>query len=151
MSHKARILHLTHEMAFGGTQQVISQLVTNLDSERFYCEIACIDGKVGSLGEKLQSNGTNVHVLHRGSGFDFALVKAVRKLLKDEKFDIVHCHQYTPYVYGIFASLFTRVKVVFTEHGRFHPDSYSWKRRLVNPVLGKLTDSIVAISVACLL
>ncbi|MDB4223190.1 glycosyltransferase [Granulosicoccus sp.] len=143
-----RILHVTHEMAFGGTQQVISQLVTNLDCERFICEIACIDGEVGALGERLQSNGTNFHVFHRGSGFDFALVMAVRKLLIDGKYDIVHCHQYTPYVYGIFASAFTGVKVVFTEHGRFYPDRYSWKRRLVNPVLGKLTDSIVAISVA---
>jgi len=28
-----RILHITHEMAIGGTQQVISQLITNLDLE----------------------------------------------------------------------------------------------------------------------
>lgn len=148
MSYKPRILHLTHDMAIGGTQQVISQLLTHLDGDRFHCEIACIDGAVGSLGEKLQSNGIKFHVFHRGNGFDLALIKAVRKLLKDEKFDIVHCHQYTPYVYGIFASIFSGAKVVFTEHGRFYPDSYSWKRRLVNPILGKLTDSIVAISAA---
>lgn len=148
MSQKPRILHLTHEMAIGGTQQVISQLVTNLDTERFDCEIGCIDGEVGALGESLQETGTGFHVFNRGSGFDLDLVKAVRKVLKDGQFDIVHCHQYTPFVYGIFASLFTGVKVVFTEHGRFHPDSYSWKRRLVNPVLGKLTNSIVAISAA---
>lgn len=148
MSKKPRILHLTHEMSIGGTQQVISQLVNNLDPERFTCEVACIDGLVGSLGEKLEANGTNFHVFHRGTGFDISLVKAVRRLLTERKIDIVHCHQYTPFVYGIFASLLTGVKVVFTEHGRFHPDRYSWKRRLVNPALGKITDSIIAISAA---
>jgi len=148
MAQKPRILHLTHEMAIGGTQQVISQLVTNLDSERFDCEIGCLDGEVGSIGDRLQSAGTVFHVFHRGDGFDLELVKAVRRLLKKEKYDLVHCHQYTPYVYGIFASMFTGTKVVFTEHGRFHPDRYSWKRRLINLVLGRLTHSIVAISVA---
>ena len=88
MSHIPRILHLTHDMTIGGTQQVISQLVTNLDDERFHCEIACIDGEIGALGEKLRSNGTNFHVFYRGSGFDFALVMAVRKLLKDENTQI---------------------------------------------------------------
>lgn len=148
MSSRARILHLTHEMAIGGTQQVITQLVTHLDGCRFYCAVACIDGELGELGDKLKSNGTHFHVLHRGSGFDLALVKSVRNILIKNEYDIVHCHQYTPFVYGFLASMFTGVKVVYTEHGRFHPDRYSWKRRLLNPFLGKFTNSIVAISAA---
>jgi len=126
-----RILHITHEMAIGGTQQVINQLITNLDSQRFDCEIACIDSEVGELGEKLQNLGTKIVVFQRGSGFDFNLIRQLKALIKLEKYDVVHCHQYTPYVYGIFASLFSKSKVVFTEHGRFHPDGYSWKRRVV--------------------
>jgi glycosyltransferase involved in cell wall biosynthesis len=38
--------------------------------------------------------------------------------------------------------------VIFTEHGRFYPDSSSWKRKIVNPVLAFFTDSITAISKA---
>ena len=148
MAKIPRILHLTHEMAIGGTQQVISQLVGNLDGERFDCEIGCIDGLIGQLGEELQASGTQFHVFNRGPGFDLELIKSIRNVLKKNDFDVVHCHQYTPYVYGMFASLFTGVKVVYTEHGRFYPDSYTWKRRLVNLVLQKFTDSIVAISAA---
>lgn len=39
-------------------------------------------------------------------------------------------------------------KVIFTEHGRFYPDSTSWKRRLVNPILSILTDRITVIAKA---
>ena len=46
------------------------------------------------------------------------------------------------------AAAFTGVRVVFTEHGRFHPDRYTWKRRLLNPVLARMTHEIVAISAA---
>jgi len=148
MDDKTHILHITHEMSFGGTQQVIRQLVQNLDSSEFHCEITCIDGQVGALGEQLQSDGLGISVLRRKPGFDLTLLKDIRKIIKIKKFDIIHCHQYTPYVYGFLASRFTGTKLVFTEHGRFHPDTYSWKRRIINQVFGRLTDSIVAISAA---
>lgn len=147
MSHKYRILHLTHDMGIGGTEQVICQLISNLD-EQYECDIACIDGTVGPLGQQLKQQGIRFSVFDRQPGFDLALIGNIRKLLRENSYDIIHCHQYTPYVYGILAAMFGPAKVVFTEHGRFHPDSYSWKRRLVNPLLGWCTDSIVAISAA---
>ena len=148
MSHKYKILHVTHDMGIGGTEQVICQLIRHLDSSQYQCEIACIDGKVGPLGQQLQQLGVDCAVFERRPGFDLALIGSIRNLLRKNQYDIIHCHQYTPYVYGICAALFSRTKVVFTEHGRFYPDTYSWKRRIVNPLLGWCTDSIVAISQA---
>ena len=37
---------------------------------------------------------------------------------------------------------------MFTEHGRFYPDSASWKRRIINPFLSFFTDKITSISQA---
>ncbi len=148
MEKKRRILHLTYDMGVGGTEQVITQLVRNLDSGVYENRIACTDGQVGLLGEALQQQGYEFEIFSRQPGFDRELIKSIRAVLNRDQIDIIHCHQYTPFVYGVLAALFTRTKVVFTEHGRFHPDSYTWKRRLINPVLGWCTDSIVAISKA---
>ncbi len=148
MTDPVKILHLTYHMGIGGTEQVIYQLVKNADVDLFDNTIVCLEGEVGPIGQQLQQSGTRFHVLDREPGFDTSLIKSVRELIKSESIDVVHCHQYTPYVYGVLAALFTRAKVVFTEHGRFHPDRYSWKRRLVNPLLGLTTSSIVAISAA---
>ncbi len=145
---KIKILHLTYHMGIGGTEQVIYQLVKNADDAVFENAIVCLEGEVGAIGQQLQSSGTQFHVLNRAPGFDTDLIKSVRRLIQSEKIDIVHCHQYTPYVYGVLAALFSSAKVVFTEHGRFHPDRYSWKRRLINPLLGLTTSSIIAISAA---
>jgi len=145
---KVKILHLTYHMGIGGTEQVIFQLVKNADDDIFENSIVCIEGEIGPIGQQLQESGTTFHVLNRVPGFDTNLIKAIRKIIKTESIDIVHCHQYTPYVYGVIASLFSTCKVVFTEHGRFHPDRYSWKRRMVNPLLGLTTSSITAISEA---
>lgn len=143
-----KILHLTYHMGIGGTEQVIFQLVRNADDEIFENSIVCLEGEIGPIGQQLKDSGTTFHVLNRVPGFDINLIKAVRKIIQTEQIDIVHCHQYTPYVYGAIAALFSGCKVVFTEHGRFHPDRYSWKRRLVNPIFGISTSSITAISEA---
>lgn len=135
-------------MGIGGTEQVIYQLVKNANAAEFENSIVCLEGEIGPIGQQLQESGTRFHVLNRTPGFDTSLIKSVRKLMQTENIDIIHCHQYTPFVYGVIAALLTNAKVVFTEHGRFHPDRYSWKRRLINPLLGLTTSSIVAISSA---
>ncbi|MDO6824581.1 glycosyltransferase family 4 protein [Marinobacter sp. 1_MG-2023] len=141
-----RVLHLTFNMGIGGTEQVIRQLVQGMESEGVESEILCMDGQIGSIGETLEKSGIPVHKLARKQGFDRSLIKAIRKRVKEGQFDVVHCHQYTPWIYGWLASLGTQAKVVFTEHGRFYPDRYRYKAMFVNPIMAMLTPAVVAIS-----
>ena len=144
-----RILHVTFNMGFGGTEQVIRQLVTNLDPQRFQCEIACIDGEVGAIGKAMEAdNGITIHSRKRGPGLDWKTILWLRRLIKSGRFDFVHCHQYSPYTYGWFAHWGTGAKVVFTEHGRFHPDQHRKKARLINPIIALTSHRLVAISAA---
>jgi len=144
-----RILHITFNMGFGGTEQVIRQLVTNLNKDRFHNEIACIDGEVGAIGRALETEyGIKHHARQRASGFDLKTILWLRHLIKSGKFDIVHCHQYSPYAYGWFAHWGTGAKVVFTEHGRFHPDHHRKKAKLINPFIARTSHQLVAISSA---
>lgn len=148
MSNKIKILHVTFDMAIGGTEQVIRQLVENTDRERYEVSILCIDNHIGEIGQQLKKDGIAVFQLKRLPQFDFELVKALRRLCHEKEIDILHCHQYTPYFYGVLAAIRTDMKVIFTEHGRFYPDRSSWKRKLLNPLLVKLTDQVTSISKA---
>ena len=143
-----KILHITFDMTIGGAQQVIRQLIEGMDKTEFEHQIVCIDGTLGELGEILQEQGIKVHLLNRQEGFDYALIKQIRKLIKENQIHVLHCHQYTPYFYGVLAAIFTKAKVIFTEHGRFYPDYGTWKRKLVNPILNLFTYKITAISKA---
>jgi glycosyltransferase involved in cell wall biosynthesis len=96
----------------------------------------------------LSKNGYQIDSLSRKKGFDLKLVFEIRKYVLRHKIDVLHCHQYTPWVYGALASILTGTKVIFTEHGRFYPDRSSWKRKYINPFLVKLTDHITTISKA---
>lgn len=135
-------------MALGGTEQVIRQLVENMPTDLVEHHIFCLDGEIKELGELLVSKGFTIHCYRRKKGFDRSLVRYLRYLIAQEQYDILHCHQYTPFVYGVIASIFNRSKVVFTEHGRFYPEVAKPKRKLINPVLALFTNKITAISKA---
>ncbi|MFC3094615.1 glycosyltransferase [Alteromonas sediminis] len=141
-----KILHVTYDMRIGGTEMVIRSLIEGGHCSKFEMSIFCIESKIGPWGEMLKNSGIPIIAFDRKEGLDLTLLLKIRKYIRANAIDIVHCHQYTPWVYGVLAAAGTRAKVMFTEHGRFYPDRSSWKRKLINPLLSYLTDSITAIS-----
>lgn len=135
-------------MRIGGTEQVIKNLISGADSSRFTMSVLCIEGPLGPFAEDLVNSGIHIEALSRKPGFDASLISQIRQHIKTHKIDIIHCHQYTPYVYGVLGALMTSAKVIFTEHGRFYPDSTTWKRKLINPLLHRFTHATTAISAA---
>jgi glycosyltransferase involved in cell wall biosynthesis len=148
MTDKKQILHITFDMRIGGTEMVIRNLIEGADATLLDMSIFCIEEPLGPWGVDLQKSGLKIVSKARQAGFDTSLIFAIRKYIKDHKIDIVHCHQYTPWVYGVLAAFGTKTKVIFTEHGRFYPDSSSWKRKWINPWLCRVTDHITSISKA---
>jgi glycosyltransferase involved in cell wall biosynthesis len=142
------ILHITFNMHIGGTEQVIRNLVEGLDPAQYTSSILCIDGEIGPWGKELQTKGFQHFCWQRKPGLDTGLIRKISQLIRSEGIDILHCHQYTPYSYGCFGSLLSRVPVIFTEHGRFYPDFGTTKRRCINPLLQFKTAAITAISAA---
>lgn len=143
---KIKVLHITFNMGIGGTEQVIRQIIENSDQSQFKHEVLCIDGGVGPLGKALMARGVYIEITRRIPGVDTKLITFVRRLIGSRDINVVHCHQYTPYFYGVLGAITTGAKVIFTEHGRFFPDRHNFKRRLINPLLVMITAHITAIS-----
>jgi glycosyltransferase involved in cell wall biosynthesis len=145
---KKKIAHITFKMDIGGTERVIYNLVRNYDVAQNDVSILCLGKPIGSIGFELRKAGHKVVVFDRRPGLDLNLTKELHRYIKDSKIDILHCHQYTPFVYGVLASRLTKAKVIFTEHGRLFPDKRKIKRILVNPYFHRQAKFITAISQA---
>ncbi len=141
-----KVLHITFDMHIGGTEQVIKNLIEGTDPDRYKPSILCLEAPIGPFGELLVRKGFDIDIIPRKGGFDTALIFKVRRFIKDNAIDILHCHQYTPWVYGALSAILTGKKVIFTEHGRFYPDRTSWKRAVINPLLNWITDKVTVIS-----
>jgi L-malate glycosyltransferase len=141
-----RIMHVVLSMDVGGAEKLVYDMVRHPVFAFSRPVVCCLDA-VGELGEKLLQERFAVYCMKRRSGIDLSVIPWLRDIIMREKITVVHAHQYTPLFYSTPAALLAgRVKVVYTEHGRFYPERRSWKRHLFNPLLALGVDHLVSIS-----
>src|SRR6185436_19508642 len=108
--------------------------------------VCCLDAE-GEWAADLQARGIEVRALRRKPGFRPEVGRAIARFAAERDIDVLHCHQYSPFVYGRIAAMWNRrLRIVYTEHGRLSDAPPSWKRRLVNPLLSRFDGSIIAVS-----
>jgi glycosyltransferase involved in cell wall biosynthesis len=136
-----------HGLNVGGAEVLAAQLARRLGSTYRFLFV-CLD-ELGTLGEGLRRDGRTVYILGRRPGIDWRCTVRLARLLHQERVDLVHAHQYTPFFYAMTARVFfRRPPVLFTEHGRHHPDYPRPKRMLVNRLLLRRRDRVIAVGQA---
>jgi glycosyltransferase involved in cell wall biosynthesis len=144
---KKAICHLLHVLRVGGAELLAARLARRLRGD-FDFLFVCLD-ELGSLADELRAEGFPVHLLGRRPGVDWRCSLRLAKLLRSEGVGLLHAHQYTPFFYGMTARLlYRRPPVLFTEHGRLHPDYPRPKRMLANRVLLERRDHVVGVGEA---
>src|SRR5262249_48205291 len=59
---------------------------------------------------------------------------------------VIHAHQYTPFFYSAASGIFRkRPALLFTEHGRWHPDRPNRKRMIFNRLMLRARDRVVGV------
>lgn len=93
--------------------------------------------------EEMERIGLNPLYLGYGK-FDIRNLKALLKLLKDERVDIIHAHGYGACTWGRIAGLIAGIPVIV--HERCNTLVVPWYQRPVEWLLGKKTDLALAVS-----
>ena len=138
------VCQVLHSLAIGGAEVLADRLARGL-SDRYRFVFACLD-EVGVLGKRLQDDGFSVRFLNRGTGIDLGCARRLALVTREEKVDLLHTHQYTPFVYGMMSRLFQRYRpILFTEHGRFHPDCPRRKRIWFNRCMIRRSDRMLGV------
>ena len=140
-------MQLVLTLSPGGTERLVLELCRRLanDVDTVVC---CLD-EPGEWAAEVTRLNIPVISLARQPGFHPSLSVRLGEALTAHRIEVVHCHHYSPYVYGVLAAmLHPSVRVVFTEHGRLHGAGISTKRRLINPVLSRWPARIYAVSAA---
>jgi glycosyltransferase involved in cell wall biosynthesis len=140
----ATICQLLHGLRVGGAEVLAAGLARRF-RHVFRCFFVCLD-ELGSLGQQLREEGFPVWLLRREPGLDFGCPWRLAKLLRRERVDLLHAHQYTPFFYGMTARILCRrPPVLFTEHGRWYPDFPRRKRIFANRLLLERRDRVVGV------
>src|SRR5881396_381899 len=128
-----QVLQVALSLAPGGTERLVVEMSRQLRVE-YGMAVCCVD-EPGAWAEDLRREGTRVVALRRQPGFSPSLGRRIAAVADRARADVVHCHHYSPFVYGMIARLWRpRLRVVFTEHGRNDDAPPSAKRRRVNRI-----------------
>ncbi len=145
MSRTATVAHVVLSLDPGGTEKLVLDLAARC-SRSSATRVFCLD-RAGEWAPQLTDMGVPVDVVGRRPGFDWTVAWRLRRLSGAHRVDVLHCHQYSPFVYGAMAAV-TRpgLRVVFTEHGRLSGAAPSRRRTVVNRVLAPIPSVITAVS-----
>ena len=141
------VCHLLHSLNVGGAEVLVARIARRLSS-RYRFVFACLD-ELGPLGEQLRDEGFVVDVLGRKPGLDLGCARRLSRFLRSHGVEVLHAHQYTPFFYALVSRIFRRYPpVLFTEHGRWHPDYPRRKRIVFNRIFLRRNDHVVGVGEA---
>lgn len=147
MTQPPTVVQLLHSLNVGGAEVLAARIGRQL-RERYRFLFVCLDG-LGLLGEQLREEGFSVTVMDRRPGIDWRMTYRLSRFLRHENVDLIHAHQYTPFFYAVVARLLCRrPPILFTEHGRYHPDYPRRKRIIANRLLLERRDRVVGVGEA---
>ena len=140
---RRRVLHLITRLPIGGAERMLLGVLRNLDATRFDSIVCCIQDR-GELAEEVESLGIPVHALglmERG-GFDRQVAPALRRLIREQKVELMHSHLYHANLYGRLAAWREGIPVIASVHNTY--TRRKWHRHLINRLLAKLSFRITA-------
>jgi len=138
-------MQLVLSLSPGGTERLVIEICRQLAGRTDFT-VCCLDGP-GEWAAELEPLGIPVVSLSRQPGFHPRLALELARIIKAQRVNVVHCHHYSPYVYGLLATvLHPGTRLVFTEHGRLSDAAPSRKRKFVNPLLARWPARLCAVS-----
>jgi glycosyltransferase involved in cell wall biosynthesis len=146
LEERTKILYIIPKLVNAGAEKHLVNLVKNLDKGKFEALICCVK-ELGILGETIKYSGVNVICLNRKSIYDLRIIIDIFKLIKKNRFDIVHSYLFGFDYLACLPAKLLRVPLVISSRRELA----SWKK-LHHHFLGNLgnlfTDKVIANSEA---
>ena len=140
---KIRILHVIDSLVAEGAEQLLLDILSEADRERFEYAVCCLVSG-GPLVREMRDMGIPVVIIGRRRKVDFRALLRLIAHVRNYDPEIIHTHLFTSSLYGRIAGTVCRRKTVVTEH-----NTSAWKRwyhRLANRLLARVTARIIAVS-----
>jgi glycosyltransferase involved in cell wall biosynthesis len=153
-TRKLRVVTLTHSLVpYGGAEQIAKLIMMRLDPARFDRTL-CVtrpprdrhaDDIEATLAE-LDSAGVRVVVLNRPFRFAFWSWWPLVKLLRRERVEILHAHQFGSNAWGTIIGRLARVPVVIAHEHSGSFDQEALRRFVHREVIARGSDIFLAVS-----
>jgi len=136
------IMQVVLSLRVGGLERVVVDLV-NYASDDFRFVVCCLEDP-GPWASEIPPGKGKVMALNKKPGVDWRLIWSIASLARAERVDLIHTHNSTAHFYGALAAMFSRSRVLHTEHGKNIGEEARYHR--LNYVASRFTDFTVVVS-----
>ena len=148
-----KILYIL-EATSGGTQKHVIDIAKKIDKSEFKIDLIYSTRRNKNfipVGNDVFNNTYGLPISRSGSISDIANILRIRKIIKQNNYDIVHCHSTKAGFVGRLAAFISNhPNVVYSPHGFMFCDTRIQLRRLsylmLEKYLGYITNKIIAVS-----
>lgn len=143
-----KILHVIDSLAGGGAERLVSQLAPLMNRGVSRCHVLILSDKNAVYFPSLLDSGVIVHIAPYKNMYDFRTVLYIRRLIKNEKYDIVHAHLF-PSIYWVSLATYClgrKVKLLMTEHSTYNRRRGSPWMKFPEQIIYCRYDIVISIS-----
>lgn len=148
-----KILYIL-EATSGGTQKHVIDLAKKIDKSEFQIDIVYSTNRNKNFAQESNGIFNNMYglpITRSGSPSDIINILKIRKIIKQNNYNIVHCHSTKAGFVGRLATFLSRhPNVIYSPHGFMFCDTRIRMRRLLylylEKYLGYLTNKVIAVS-----
>ena len=140
------VLHLVEYLYLGGIERLLEQLASQTREGAKLSFFSYETSELQGIGLKMREQGHAVHLYKKSQGRDWKLVKKLSELIKKEKIDVIHTHDFGPMEYAVLLKMFNpKLKLIHTQH-TLHHFINNKKYCLAFQVASPFYDKIIAVS-----
>lgn len=141
---KINLLHITHDLNYGGLQKLLVDLCSHTDKNKFNISVLCLR-ELGPLTNQIQDLGIKVDLLPQKKNTNYFSFWDIKHFLNKNNIDIIHTHNSQPFMEGTIASILSGGhKIIHTDHGRDFPDKKRYM--LMERFASFIVDRVIAVS-----
>jgi len=148
-NHKLRVAYMVRTFNTGGLERCIARLANHLDRERFQPMVICLR-KNGTAADWIERDDVPILELNQRDGNDPLAIRRLARMLKEQRVDVVHSHNWGTLVETALARRWAAVPVhVHAERGlQFElRQRAGWKESLRRRVSDRAFRSVARVTV----
>lgn len=144
MNEKKKVLHILWSGGIGGTEEYITSIIKYFDKSKFEIYL-CFLSEKGAIYEEAVKVTMNISFVGMRTGLDVMGALKVHKMLRREKFDIIHLHS-ANILTNLIVFMFRKPRKIFSEHMSPGAEDVFKKRKRFYKIFRGLFDVVIAIS-----
>ena len=134
--------HLSYDGKMHGVGRFFLNVLPRFDETK-YNVILCVLRKKDALADLFISKGIKIKYLGK-TKFDPSTVLTLLKIIREEKIDLLHLHQYGSTNFGRLAGLIGGIPIIIHSHDA--DPNYPLYQKIADFLLARSTDKVIAVS-----